>query len=218
MPEDTEDRSHAHPTLALNTKVEADFVAPLTAIRGSLEILRDFKDLADDERERFLDTALRGCVRLEKSVEQLAKSVYDAGQQSQAKQPKNLSQEELRIYSARIEIFDDIEVMEIDFSNFVFSSSDIVNHFYDTIDQLIETTGRKWYLLVNYRDCSIWPEAWVAFAHRGQQVNVTYSLGTARYSSTEDVDESSVNFDPHFFNSRDDALAAIEDMKLAKTA
>ena len=57
----SEDRSKPQTTLALSTKVEEDFVAPLTSLRGSLEILRDIPDLSEEERRRFLETALRGC-------------------------------------------------------------------------------------------------------------------------------------------------------------
>ena len=70
-----EDDAPPHPTLALSTKVEEDFVAPLTAVRGSLEILRDFSDLGADERLRFIETALGGCARLEKGIGELARTV-----------------------------------------------------------------------------------------------------------------------------------------------
>ena len=40
-------------TEALGTKLEQDFVAPLTAVRGALELLRDFPDMSELERERF---------------------------------------------------------------------------------------------------------------------------------------------------------------------
>ena len=59
-------------TLALNTMLEREFVSPLTSIRGTLEIMRDFADLSDEERSRFLKNALQDCARLEQGVEQLA--------------------------------------------------------------------------------------------------------------------------------------------------
>ena len=58
-------------TVALNTKVEADFVGPLTAVRGALEILRDYPDLGEVERGRFVSTALRSCQQLERAVHDL---------------------------------------------------------------------------------------------------------------------------------------------------
>ena len=66
----------------------------------------------------------------------------------------------------------DSAMVEVDFGDFVFSSSKIVNDFYDRLDRLIESTGERWYIVVNYHHCRTWPEAWVAFAHRGKKVNL----------------------------------------------
>ena len=101
----------------------------------------------------------------------------------------------------------------------MFSDSRIVNSFYDVIDELIAATGRKWYLIVNYRNCSIWPEAWVAFAHRGKKVNVNQSLGTVRYTAAEGSEGDDLKraqesgFDPDLFPSRDLALARLAELK-----
>ena len=217
----SEDRSSQPSTLALSTKVEEEFVTPLTAMRGSLEILRDFPDLSDEERRNFIEAALGACARLERGVEELAATVYSAGQQAQQKAPSTLSPEEQQKYASRIHVLGDINTIEIDFSDFEFSSSEIVNEFYDVIDQTVEVTGHQWYFLANYRDCRVWPEAWVAFAHRGKKVNVTYSLGTVRYIE-EDSSEGESAFrkesdrlDPDMFDSRDAALARIEQMRRA---
>lgn len=199
-------------TLALKTKVEEDFVSPLTAVRGALEILRDFPDLECEERLRFVNTALKECARLENGVEQLARTVYAAGHRGQSQEAESA---DTRVYAGRVHFLHDIEAIEIDFSDFEFSSSDIVNDFYDVIDGMIEDTGRKWYLLVNYRNCSIWPEAWVAFAHRGKKVNANQSLGTVRFV-TPDGSAPSANPDPNMLESREVALAKIEEMKSAK--
>ncbi len=215
------ERPNAPPTLALSTKVEEDFVAPLTSLRGALEILRDFQDLSDDERDRFIETALRGCAKLEQSVEDLAKTVYAAGQQAELPLSAELSQDGYGVYASRVQVRDQMEVIEIDFSDFAFTNSEIVNDFYDVIEHIIDETGRDWYLAVNYTDCSIWPEAWVAFAHRGKRVNVTHSLGTVRYTVRDDaevdghIDLRSENYDPNQVHSRDAALARIEEMKSA---
>jgi hypothetical protein len=50
--------------LALETKLEQEFVSPLTAVRGALEILRDFLDLPPNERARFIATALAAALRM----------------------------------------------------------------------------------------------------------------------------------------------------------
>ena len=216
-----EDRTKSDPTLALNTKMEEDFVAPLTAVRGALEILRDFPDLGEEERERFLGTALRGCTRLEQAIKELGEAVYAAGDAAHGQTALDAVAEDDRIYAERIKFLYELDAVEIDFSNFKFTSSPIVNHFYDVVERMIEATGRKWYIIVNYQDCSIWPEAWVAFAHRGKKVNVSYSLGTVRYIETAPADDGAHtpaqpdSFDPDMFASRDMALARLEEMKRA---
>jgi hypothetical protein len=211
--------SNAHLTLALNTMLEQEFVAPLASIRGALEILRDFADLADEERSRFLNNALQDCARLELGVEHLASTVYSTVNHQQMEQPQAKQDDRDSSYAGRIQFFKELQIVEVDFSDFVFSSSKIVNDFHDTLDQLIEDTGERWYIVVNYHHCSIWPEAWVAFAHRGQKVNVSYSLGTVRYFDATSVDEDSPLLnDPELFESHDSALARIKQMRRAASA
>ncbi len=214
------DEAGPQSTLALSTKVEEDFVSPLTAVRGSLEILRDFPKLAPDERQRFVETALRGCARLEKSIEQLAETVYAAGQFAQSPAPDDDTlPEQAEGYAGRIHFLEDIEVVEIDFGGFVFRNSKIVNDVYDVIEKLVGATERDWYFLVNHGGCRVWPEAWVAFAHRGKKINAVCSRGTVRYAAAEESDShgqsgpGSDDADPDFFSSRDAALAKIAEMR-----
>lgn len=198
-----------HSTLALSTILEEDFVAPLTAIRGALEILRDFSDLSEEDRARFVATALEQCARLEQGVEDLGSTVYSAGERASALATPGLSEAERKSYAKRIHLLDDCETIEVDFGGFEFSTSQLVNHFYDVLDSLVESSGRRWYFLVNYEGCSIWPEAWVAFARRGKKVNYEYSLGTVRYTH----DQQAADRDPAMFESRDLALAHIAELR-----
>jgi hypothetical protein len=215
----TKDRPDKLSTLALSTKVEEDFVSPLTSLRGALEILRDFPDLSEEEHERFLRTALSGCARLERSVQELAKTVYSAGQQAQTALSAGLTPDEYRAYADRINVLDDLDIIEVDFSDFAFKNSKIVNEFYDVIEWVVDHTGRDWYFAVNFKDCSVWPEAWIAFAHRGKRVNVSHALGTVRYASQDanerglQGDDPASSTDPGLFSSREAAFAAIEEMK-----
>ena len=208
----TQEAEEPHPTLALNTTLEKDFVSPLTSIRGALEILRDHPELSGQERDRFFSNALQDCTRLEKSVEQLASQVYAAGADEAAEAAEEGSE-----YADRIRFMDDLDIVEVDFSDFQFSSSAIVNAFYDELDRLIEASGKHWYVVVNYQHCSIWPDAWVAFAHRGKKVNVSYSLGTVRYIDEHETDDGSaptlMMSDPDLFPSRELALARIEELR-----
>ena len=213
------DRSSALSTLALSTKVEEDFVSPLTSLRGALEILRDFPELSEDDRDRFLKTALTGCSKLEQSVDDLAKAVYAAGQLGDLSPSSGLTPDQYRVYADRVEVLENHEIIELDFSDFEFSNSRVVNEFYDVIEWIIDQTGRNWYFLVNFKDCSVWPEAWVAFAHRGKRINVTHALGTVRYAVRSDNEsDDDVSSASDLFPSREAAIAKIEEMKLAMTA
>ncbi len=209
MPEKTPDQPS---TLALSTKVEEDFVAPLTAVRGALEILRDHPDLGATERERFVSTALRSCRHLESAVTELAETVYAAGQQPAEPQASRGSAAPRTGYGERVMTLDDLDIMEVDFSNLVFANSQVVNEVHDAIEAAIKESGRKWYFLINFEDCSVWPEAWVAFAHRGKKINVNHSLGTVRYSSSADGDNRA-DLDPDLYASREMALERIEEIK-----
>ena len=195
-------------TLALSTKLEEDFVSPLTAVRGALEILRDFPDLTLAERRRFVETALSECARLERGVAQLGSTVYAAGERANQRDETELPEEAQGPYVSRLQILDEHEAIEVDFSNFEFSSSKLVNEFYDTVERFVQATGRSWYFIVNYNNTSIWPEAWVAFAHRGKKINVNYSLGTVRY-----VDGEADGNATDTFESRERALAHIDEIR-----
>jgi len=215
----TEDADKNDITLALNTMLERDFVSPLTSIRGVLEIMRDFPDLSKAERERFLSNAMADCARLEKGIDQLATTVYAAFDGTHRDRQPAAATEIESEFSGRVQLFEDLQIIEVDFSDFVFSDSATVNAFYDYLERRIAASGNRWYILVNYRHCSVWPEAWVAFAHRGQKFNSDHSLGTVRYVEvSEPGEDPNLLADPDLFASRDEALARIEEMRAAATA
>ena len=191
-------------TVTLSTKVEEAFVSPLTAVRGFLEILRDFPDLEADKRQHFVTSALIECGRLERGVEELAEAVYAA-----ARQPRMDSAAEPipSEFADRIRLDRDQEIFEIDFEGYVFKSSEDVNRFFDAIDAQIERSGRQWFVLANHSGCSVWPEAWVAFAHRGKKIAVNHALGIVRYDQA--ASEAKADMAP----SRAEALAQIDRMK-----
>lgn len=199
-------------TIALSTKLEEDFVAPLTAMRGALEILRDYPELAEEERSRFVEKALRGCVRLEASVRHLGDVLY-ADKDAVAKAKPTPSE-----HAKRVHVNYDDRLIDLDLSGIQFSSPEMVNEFFDTIDRIIEDTGTDWYFAVNYA-CRIWPEAWIAFAHRAKKVNVSFSLGTVRYVDVSDNDPwaRAAAGDPTIHSSREKALAEVAAMRAGRS-
>jgi len=201
-------------TSTLNTKVEEDFVSPLTAVRGALEILRDFPDLDADRRQRFIENALTECARLEKGVEELAATVYAAARRDQLAEPAKTEGE---AYEGRIHVLDQLGIIEVDFGDYEFTDSNKVNAFFDALEAVVRATNRRWYFMTNFRNCQVWPEAWVAFAHRGKKARVNHALGAVRYSESEagTPRPRSETYEPGLCGSREEAMAMIERMKSA---
>ena len=105
------------------------------------------------------------------------------------------------------------------FSNVTFDVSSTVHKAYDAIDRKLDDTGKKWFFLVNYLNCKIMSEAWIAYAHRGKNTNLSYSLGSARYAASGDTSEEILEsarlekFDPNLFRTREDALAYLAQLR-----
>lgn len=125
-------------------------------------------------------------------------------------------------YDQRISFLPDLEVMEADFSNLTFATSAQVREFYDQLDTRISATRRKWFFLVNYLECHIYPEAWIAFANRGKQLNLAWSLGSVRFAARGETRSEILtraeqdNFDPNLFPSRSAALDEIARLRGAR--
>jgi len=119
----------------------------------------------------------------------------------------------------RITFHGDNQVMEVNFKDLTFETSEPVNAFYDEIDRRLADSGQKWFFLVNYQDCIIMPEAWISFAYRGKKTNICYSLGSVRFAARSDTKDTILEkskkeaFDPNLFPSRAAALAHIQQMR-----
>ncbi|MFZ7092159.1 hypothetical protein [Primorskyibacter sp. 2E233] len=118
--------------------------------------------------------------------------------------------------------FDEVaQIMEVDFSHFTFFHSRDVNDFYDHIETRIADSGAdKWFFLIDLDGCQIEPAAWVAYAHRGKTLNIAHSLGSVRFAPGSETEEeirrraSTQDFRPNIRNTREEALARIEEMRL----
>ena len=128
-----------------------------------------------------------------------------------------------RSFDDRIIFHADLGIMEADFSDLAFERSRDVDGFYDVLEQKLADTGRRWYFLVNYRNCTIEPEAWVAFANRGKRANLAYSNGSVRFDTSRETEASILedakreDFEPNLFSNRDDAIKRIVAMQRAAT-
>ncbi len=127
-----------------------------------------------------------------------------------------------RSYDDRIIFHADQGIMEADFSDLAFERSRDVDSFYDILEDRLAATGRRWYFLVNYRNCTIEPEAWIAFANRGKRANLAYSEGSVRFDTSRATEQSILedakreDFQPNLFSNRDDAIKRIIEMQQSK--
>lgn len=121
--------------------------------------------------------------------------------------------------AARVRFDEARIIMDVDFSNFVFQHSRDVDDVYDYLEEGIKQRDRRWFFLVNLNGCQIMPAAWVRYAYRGKRLNIAGSLGSVRYAAGSETEEvirqraESQGFRPNIRNTRQEALALIEEMR-----
>ena len=124
-------------------------------------------------------------------------------------------------FDERLRFLEDIEVMDVDFSDVKFESNGDVNLFYDFAEKRLAATGRRWYFLVNYYNCDIDLRAWISFSQRGKKLNEVFSLGSVRYGTDQDTETeirtqaTTRDFRPNIRESRLAALARIAELRAA---
>jgi len=139
-----------------------------------------------------------------------------SNRKAKSTQTSNHTPEDIR---SRISFDDAATIMNVDFSNFAFHHSRDVNDVYDHIEERVKETDRKWFFLVNLEHCQIMPKAWVQYAHRGKMLNIAASLGSVRFAPGSETEEEirlraeSQDFRPNLFNTREDAIKRIAEMR-----
>lgn len=120
---------------------------------------------------------------------------------------------------SRIVFHEAEQIMEVDFSAFHFHDSEIVNRFYDRLEERISRTGEElWFFLVNLNRTRIDPIAWTAYSRRGRALNLAHSMGSVRFDVSEVTRrqiERAANteaFDPNLSTDRAAALARIAEL------
>lgn len=122
----------------------------------------------------------------------------------------------LHSLDSRITFHHNTDILEIDLTDLVLSDGLAVRDLFDLLDRRIRETGRKWFFLVNYLRCQIYPAAWIDFAHRGKKLNVASSLGTVRFNTDAELGDeikaraNHERFDANLAASRVAALAELE--------
>jgi len=125
----------------------------------------------------------------------------------------------------RITFYHAEQIMEADFSDFHFDSSEIVNRFYDRLEEGIAQSGEElWFFLVNLNGTRIDPCAWTAYSRRGRSLNLAHSMGSVRFDASEETARqirraaNTEAFDPNIFSERNAALARIAEMESTRRA
>ena len=117
----------------------------------------------------------------------------------------------------RLSFNDEYETFEVDFSGIAFDSKGQIDTIYDEIDRRLAASGRRWYFLVNYIDCTIAPDVWDAYAARGKKSNIEFGLGSFRIGAANKTREEirarsqADKFRANLFATREETLAAIAD-------
>ncbi|WP_417206205.1 hypothetical protein [Antarctobacter sp.] len=124
-----------------------------------------------------------------------------------------------REFDDRIQFDQDRQVMEVDFSDVTFDSSQTVNRVYDRIEDRIAATGEElWFFLINLNGTRIDSSAWVAYARRGRALNLAHSMGSVRFDASPETAAQieraarTEAFDPNLLTCRADALVRIGQM------
>jgi branched-chain amino acid transport system ATP-binding protein len=87
------------------------------------------------------------------------------------------------------------------------------------VDHVLAATGRRWYFLVNYTDCTIADDVWDHFGERGKHANVTYGLGTVRYGVSAPTRQTireramQAQFRANVFETREEALVGLGELR-----
>lgn len=125
----------------------------------------------------------------------------------------------------RITFHTEDQIMEVDFSDFHFDGSHLVNAFYDRLEDRIAKSGEElWFFLVNLNGTRIDPEAWTAYSRRGRALNLAHSMGSVRFDASEETARqiqraaNTEAFDPNLFSSRDEALVRLRSLPSKRRA
>lgn len=126
---------------------------------------------------------------------------------------------------SRLAFHEDEQIFEVNLSGVHFHDSADVNAFYDRCEERIQATGEPlWFFLVNYQNCRIDPEAWIAFSNRGKALNHAHSMASVRYDASPETRAQieraagTEAFDPNLFASREAAVLRLAELPSKRRA
>lgn len=116
------------------------------------------------------------------------------------------------------------QIVEFDFHGIHLNHAVDVDMLFDHLTGQVEKTGQRWYFLIDYAGFRIMSGAWVRYAARGKTLNEAWSLGSVRFAPGSETETDirlraeSQGFRPNIRNTRDEALARIDEMKAERSA
>ena len=119
----------------------------------------------------------------------------------------------------RITFHRDQDIVEIDVSDVSFKGVRETDLFHDVLDRVISETGRTWYFISSFVNCTISPGAALQFSIRRAHAHDGLSRGAVRYGASDEVNRAmmSLGSNPkaavNSFASREEAFAKINEMK-----
>ncbi|MCP3971555.1 MAG: hypothetical protein GY717_14805 [Rhodobacteraceae bacterium] len=123
------------------------------------------------------------------------------------------------VIDGRVRFQDDLQIMEVDFSDLHLACSADVNAFYDRIEERVAETGEDlWFFMVNYSGSRIDPGAWFAFSRRGKVLNKAHSMGSVRFDASDatrrqiERDAGTEKFDANLLADRDSAIERLKSL------
>jgi len=116
----------------------------------------------------------------------------------------------------RMSFLPEEEIVEIDLSGVTFRNFRETDIFHDALDHATTETGRSWYFLTCFTDCTITPGAALQFSIRRAHSQNGHSRAAVRYGSSDEVERalmcqgSDARAVKSSFNSREEALSKIK--------
>lgn len=111
----------------------------------------------------------------------------------------------------RLRLDDASRIAEIDLSGLTLRHSGDVNVVYDTLADMLDSTDRKWFFLINAEALRVEQTAWLSQSRAAKRLRLAFSLGQVRYGAAEDDTDQVVAMHPAI--SRAQACAELDALR-----
>ena len=122
-------------------------------------------------------------------------------------------------FGDRISFLAEEDIVDIDLRGVHFTTARETYLFHDVLDRKVAETGRAWFFLTCFTDCTITDDAAHQFSMRRTRSHTTHSRGAVRYGASAELDRAMVSLGSNpmalqdSLSTREQALQKIEEMK-----